>query len=291
MPGLRVGVSLQTHDRRVVQQASEYEARGFDLLAVADHLFNYRNPERSFLDGWMRLAAIAVATRTARVTSLVTDLAWRSPIEIVKNTIGVDQLSAGRFEVGVGCGGYPDQRMAGVFEMTISERIARLNEGTEVIDRLLKGDTRPFAGRFTRYSEAHVAPGSVQRPRPPLLVAAAGPRALSIAARVADIWNCATVDGDLDSIAATLRERCEILDAACERFDRDPTTVRRSLLLWSADTDPWKDKDAFERIIERFIPVGFTDFVALSPPSQRTDMLDHFTENVLPTLRRERTES
>jgi alkanesulfonate monooxygenase SsuD/methylene tetrahydromethanopterin reductase-like flavin-dependent oxidoreductase (luciferase family) len=291
MSGLRVGVSLQTQDHRVVQQASEYEARGFDLLAVADHLFNWRRPERPFLDGWMQLAAIAVATRTTRLTSLVTNLAWRSPIQVVKNTIGVDQLSAGRFELGVGCGAFPDQRMAGMFEMTIRERIARLDEGTEVIDRLLKGDTRPFAGRFTRYSEAHVAPGCVQQPRPLLLVAAAGPRALSIAARFADIWNCATVDGDLDSIAATLRERCAILDAACERFDRDPATVRRSLLLWSADTDPWKDKGAFERLIERFIAVGFTDFIALSPPSEQSDVLDHFTQNVLPTLRRERASS
>jgi alkanesulfonate monooxygenase SsuD/methylene tetrahydromethanopterin reductase-like flavin-dependent oxidoreductase (luciferase family) len=291
MTGLRVGVSLLTHDHRVVQQASQFEARGFDVLAVADHLFNWRKPEVSFLDGWMQLAAIAVATRTARLTSLVTNLAWRSPIQVVKNAIGVDQLSAGRFEVGVGCGAFPDQRMAGMFEMTISERIARLNEGTDVIDRLLKGDTQPFAGRFTRYSEAHIAPGCVQQPRAPLLVAAAGPRALSIAARVADIWNCATVDGDLDSVAATLRDRCDVFDAACERLDRDPATVRRSLLLWSADTDPWKDKDAFERIIERFIPVGFTDFIALSPPPECADVLDHFTENVLPNLPRGTTSS
>jgi len=67
--------------------------------------------------------------------------------------------------------------------------------------------------------------------------------------------------------------------------------VRRSLLLWSADTDPWRDKDAFERLIERFMLVGFTDFIALSPPPERADVLDHFTEDVLPNLPRERTSS
>ena len=265
----------------MTDQAAEYEARGFDVLAIADHVFNFRAPERPFLDGWIRLATLAAVTRTVRIASLVTNIAWRSPVQIAKNAIALDQLSGGRLELGLGCGAYRDQRMMDVFEMPTSERVDRLREGVEVIDRLLRGDTTPFEGRYTRYQEAHTTPGCVQIPRPPLLIGAGAARTLAITARYADIWNCATSDGDLDSITAVLRHRVDELTAACERYDRDPTTVRRSLLLWSADADPWTAKGAFERLMERFSALGFTDFIALMPLPEQADILDHFTDAVL----------
>jgi len=279
---VRVGLSLAAHDRAgMTEQATAFESRGFDVLAVADHVFNFRAPERPFLDGWIRLAALAAATRNVRIASLVTNVAWRSPVQIAKNAIALDQLSGGRLELGLGCGAYRDQRMMDVFEMPASERVSRLDEGIQVIDRLLRGDTTPFDGRYTRYDEAHTAPGCVQRPRPPLLIGAGAPRTLAIAARYADIWNCATPDGDLDSMTTILRARVDRFTAACEDCGRDPATVRRSLLLWSADADPWAAKGAFERLIERFSPLGFSDFIALMPLPERTEVLDHFTDTVL----------
>jgi alkanesulfonate monooxygenase SsuD/methylene tetrahydromethanopterin reductase-like flavin-dependent oxidoreductase (luciferase family) len=265
----------------MTETAAELESRGFDLLAVADHVFNFREPERPFLDGWIRLAAVAASTRRVRIASLVTNVTWRSPVQIAKNAIAVDQLSAGRFEVGLGCGAYRDQRMMNTFDMTAPERVARLDEGVQVIDRLLRGDTSAFHGRFTSFNEAHVAPGCIQQPRPPLLIAAGGPRTLALAARHADIWNCATPDGDLDSMTAVLRNRVDRLSDACERCGRDSATVRRSLLLWSRDADPWEAKGAFERMLDRFIPLGFSDFVAFLPPPERVDALDHFSDTVL----------
>jgi alkanesulfonate monooxygenase SsuD/methylene tetrahydromethanopterin reductase-like flavin-dependent oxidoreductase (luciferase family) len=279
---IRLGLSVTAQDRAgLTDQAADFEARGFDILAVADHVYHYRVPEEPLLDGWMRLAALAVATRRVRIASLVTNVAWRSPVLIAKSAIALDQLSEGRFEVGVGCGAFADQRMMDVLQMTASERVGRLEEGVEVITRLLSGDTAPFEGTYTRYEEAHVAPGCVQVPRPPLLVGAGAPRTLAIAARYADIWNFATPSGDLDSVTEVLRQRVHELDAACERVDRDPGTVRRSLLLWSPDTDPWKTKGAFERLIEQFVPLGFTDLIAMMPKPADLAALDHFTDTVL----------
>jgi len=280
---VRIGVSLFAQDRAgMTDRAADFESRGFDVLAVADHAFNFRAPERPFLDGWIRLAALAAVTRTARIASLVTNVTWRSPVQVAKNAIALDQLSEGRFELGLGCGAYRDQRMMDVFEMPVSERVSRLGEGVEVINRLLRGDTTSFEGRYTRYDEAHTAPGCVQQPRPPLIIGAGAPRTLAITARYADIWNCATPDGDLDFMTAVLRDRVDRLAAACDRCDRDPATVRRSLLLWSGDADPWAAKGAFERLIERFAPLGFSDFIALMPLPEHTEVLDHFTDTVLP---------
>jgi alkanesulfonate monooxygenase SsuD/methylene tetrahydromethanopterin reductase-like flavin-dependent oxidoreductase (luciferase family) len=159
--------------------------------------------------------------------------------------------------------------------------VSRLSEGVEVIDRLLRGDTTPFEGRYTRYREAHTAPGCIQQPRPPLIIGAGAPRTLAIAAQHADIWNCATPDGDPTSMTAGLRDRIDRLTIACERCDRDPATLRRSLLLWSGDADPWAAKGAFEQLIERFTPLGFSDFIALMPTPDQTAVLDHFTDTVL----------
>jgi alkanesulfonate monooxygenase SsuD/methylene tetrahydromethanopterin reductase-like flavin-dependent oxidoreductase (luciferase family) len=280
--GIRVGLSLAAQDRAgMTDAATDFESRGFDVLAVADHVFNFRAPERPFLDGWIRLAALAAATRVVRIASLVTNVVWRSPVQIAKNAIALDQLSEGRFELGLGCGAYRDQRMMDVFEMPVSERVSRLDEGVEVINRLLRGDTTPFEGRYTRYDEAHTSPGCIQEPRPPLIIGAGAPRTIAITARSADIWNCATPDGDLDFMTAVLRDRVDRLTAACEGCERDPATVRRSLLLWSAAADPWAAKGAFERLIERFSPLGFSDFIALMPQPVHTEVLDHFTDTVL----------
>ena len=282
---VRVGISIAPNDGGPLQ-AAEVESRGFDLLVVADHLFHYREPEKPFVDAWMRLAAITQATSHIRLGTLVTNLSWRQPVLVAKSAIALDQLSGGRLELGVGCGAYPDQAMMGMADMPAGERVRRLAEGLEVLHRLLSGDTDPFTGQFTCYQHAEVAPGCVQQPRPPLVVAASGPRALAVAARWADTWNCVTGEGDLDSSLSILANRIRLLDASCERLGRDPQTLRRSLLLWHlGGADPWAHKGALLEIVERFSSVGFTDFIAFWPPVQRSDVLDHVTSELLPALR------
>lgn len=75
-------------------------------------------------------------------------------------------------------------------------------------------------------------------------------------------------------MTGVLRDRVDRITAACEARGRDPATLRRSLLLWSAEADPWAAKGAFERLIERFVPLGFSDFIALMPLPQDTDVLE-----------------
>lgn len=281
---IRVGISIAPQDARPAK-AAEIESRGFDLLVVADHLFHYREPEQPYLDAWMRLAAYSQSTTRIRIGTLVSNLSWRDPVLLAKAAIALDHLSGGRLELGVGCGAYADQAMAGISQMTASERVRRLAEGLEVLDRLLCGNTKSFAGEFTSYEHAATAPGCVQRPRPPLVVAASGDRALAVAAQWADTWNCYTGDGDLPSSLAALTARARLLSRSCEAAGRDPEAVRRSLLLWhTGGCNPWAHKGALLEIVERFSDVGFTDFIAFSPPEDRGDVLDHVTSELLPAL-------
>ncbi len=267
-------------------RAQRAEQLGFDVLWTGDHLFHFARPETPFLDGWVLLSAWTAVTSRIRLGMLVANLSWRSPVLVARAAVAVDQLSAGRLELGVGAGAFADQAMAGVLAMPARERIGRLREGTQVLDRLLRGDVSPFAGTYTAYAAAEVAPGCVQAPRPPLTLAANGPRALRVAAELADAWN---TWGGLDLAVGEFRSataaRARTLEAHCERLGRDPATIRRSLLVYHRFVDPWASTTQVERLVEAFAPLGFTEYVFNWPRPEQEPVFEQAALEVLPALR------
>ena len=87
---------------------------------------------------WITLGALASETEDLELGMLVTNLAWRDPVHVARFAMSVDQLSNGRFVLGLGCGQVDDQLMVGrpTYEMPNKEQVDRLEEGTRVIDRL-----------------------------------------------------------------------------------------------------------------------------------------------------------
>jgi Luciferase-like monooxygenase len=179
--GVRFGLS------RFAQSSSDWrdkgrlaEQCGFDVLWAPDHLFHFSRPDEPVLDGWVTLAAWAATTTRIRVGMLITNLSWRPPVLVARAAAALDQVSDGRFELGIGAGAFADQAMAGMLDMSPRERVARLAEGVGVIDRLLRGDLtrcvehlgrrRPASGRILRcYAEKITTPRPVlhrHRPRP-----------------------------------------------------------------------------------------------------------------------------
>jgi alkanesulfonate monooxygenase SsuD/methylene tetrahydromethanopterin reductase-like flavin-dependent oxidoreductase (luciferase family) len=284
---LRVGlIEFAQSNADWLVKAERAEQRGFDVLWTGDHLFNFRRPDEPMLDGWVSLSAWAATTTRIRLGMLITNLAWRSPVLVARSSVAVDQVSGGRLELGIGAGAYGDQAMAGVLDMLPGERIARLDEGAGVIDRLLRGDMTPFAGRFTRYEAAGTAPGCVQQPRPPITIAANGDRALRVVAAHADTWNTFG-DPDLapeEFLAATL-DRSRRLDVYCAEIGRDPATVRRSLIVYPPHVDAWAAPDTVEELVERFQKAGFTEFVFYWPTTEpQVPIFDHFVNTVMPSM-------
>jgi alkanesulfonate monooxygenase SsuD/methylene tetrahydromethanopterin reductase-like flavin-dependent oxidoreductase (luciferase family) len=268
------------------ERAQRAERCGFDVLWAPDHLFHFQRPDEPLLDGWVTLAAWAAITTRIRLGTLITNLSWRSPVLIARATAAIDQISGGRFELGIGAGAFDDQAMAGVLEMPPRERVARLAEGAVVIDRLLRGDVTPFAGRFTQYQVASMAPGCLQVPRPPITIAANGDGALRVAARYADVWNTwGGLELPIDQFFEETVARSRRLDDYCANIGRDPSTVRRSLLVYPRFVDPWADEVTAEALVKRFHEVGFTEFVFGWPPEHRVAVFEHFVEEVMPRLR------
>ena len=247
------------------------EQVGFDTVWVGDTLGDWIDPRAPFLDAWPLLGALAEATSRIGLGVLVSNVAWRSPIEIARWAMTLDQLSGGRFEVGLGCGYVDDQKMAGpaVEQMPAGERVDRLEEGLQVVDRLLRGDTGPFAGLFSSYTVAAMAPGVVQRPRPPLTVAGVGPRVMRLAARHADAWNTFVDTATIEEFREVAVGRARRMDEMCEAEGRDPASLRRALTVYFEAVDPWADQGVLPSIVDTYSALGFSEFVLYPPAADR----------------------
>jgi alkanesulfonate monooxygenase SsuD/methylene tetrahydromethanopterin reductase-like flavin-dependent oxidoreductase (luciferase family) len=127
------------------------------------------------VDPWVALTAIALRTRTVRLGTLVTPLPRRRPWMVARETVSLDQLSAGRLILGVGSGGgYFDFEALG--EASDAKTLAALlDEGLEVLTGLWSGEPYCHEGKYYQIKEAQFLPRPVQSPRIPIWVAGMWP--------------------------------------------------------------------------------------------------------------------
>jgi alkanesulfonate monooxygenase SsuD/methylene tetrahydromethanopterin reductase-like flavin-dependent oxidoreductase (luciferase family) len=231
------------------------EDHGFDHAWTYDHLA-WRG-----LAGERWHATVPTLTAAATVTSriglgtFVASPNFRHPVPFAKDIATVDQISGGRVLLGLGSGGTGfDAYVLGQPELTPRERFARFAEFTEALDV-----------RYTA-SAARMVGAPSQHPRMPLHLAANGPKALALAARLADGWVTTAGDDDDDEAwwnsAAELSKR---LDDACAAVGRDPATIDRTLSLDSEARYSLASAAAFEDAVGRATELGFTDVVAHWP--------------------------
>ncbi len=199
------------------------EALGLDSVWVFDHLiFRFEGePDEGLHEAWTTLAALAPVVPRVELGCLVFCSSFRNAALMAKMAGTLDDLSGGRLCLGLGAGWHEPEYRA--FGFPFDHRVSRFAEDLEVIVRLLRGETVALAGEYRTYEDAVLIP----RPgrRPPVLVAAKGPRMLELTARWADAWNTAWF-GHVDEL---LRRRNAELDEACARVGRDPGSIRRTV--------------------------------------------------------------
>jgi len=247
------------------------EELGFDSAWVADTL---TLPALVDYEAWTILAGLVEKVSRLRVGTLVTQITFRHPAVLAAQAITLDHLSNGRLELGIGAGDYAaDSAAVGAEPWALDERLARFEEQLSILDPLLRGQPLDYTGRF--YSSKLQLSPPVQRPRPPLVVAAQVRRSLQLAARFADGWN--TLGGQtltksglpplpLPEAAARTREQGRILDEYCRGFARDPRTIRRSMLPYRLKMDPLSSLDAFDEFVGYYGEAGIDEFIFYWPP-------------------------
>lgn len=163
-----------------VVAARRAEELGFDVILTPDHVGD-RGPAPL-----ATVAAMAAATTTIRIGTLVLNHDMRNPVQLAWEIATLDRLSGGRVELGLGAGHTPQEYAAtGMPLDPPRERKTRLMEGVEVIRRLLDGHHVTFHGRHFDLVDAHIQPADQQRL--PILVGGNGKHLLAHAGVHADI--------------------------------------------------------------------------------------------------------
>jgi alkanesulfonate monooxygenase SsuD/methylene tetrahydromethanopterin reductase-like flavin-dependent oxidoreductase (luciferase family) len=256
------------------------EEAGFDSLWFDDHLLadegDWRSPK---LDGWTSLAALAALTSRPALGLLVAANTFRNPGLTAKMATTIDHASGGRFILGIGGGWFEREHEAFGLEFgaSVGERLDRLEEAVDLIERLLAGERVTRDGRFYRMVDAVCRPVPVQA-RLPILIGGSGRRkTLRTAALHADLWNGYGEPERIAEISEVLRERCA-------EVGRDFDVIRRTVTMDIAIRDTEAAASAAHRAVE--VANGIVDVVDLAddehglnaggPPERVADYVREF---------------
>jgi alkanesulfonate monooxygenase SsuD/methylene tetrahydromethanopterin reductase-like flavin-dependent oxidoreductase (luciferase family) len=273
----------------VLGTARLLDGLGYDLVAVQDHPYQSRH-----LDTMSLLATILAQTSSMRVFADVSNLPLRPPAVLAKAAATLDLLSDGRFELGIGAGGYLDAAHAmGAPARTPKESLAALEEAVAVIRAMWSGERRGlrFDGAYYQLSGVHPGPAPAHPIQ--IWIGANQPRALALTGRVADGWAIPLMN------YKPPREATQgnlAVDRAARDAGRDPREIRRIYIIPGAITSttqapPTDDDQAVVGPPEHWVEVlthfatdlGLSTFVLAGPPDRAT--LASFVEDVAPAVR------
>ena len=219
------------------------EDSGFSRLWLSDHLFLAPDAVKTdCLEAWTVLAALARDLTRIRIGAMVTCQSYRNPALLAKIAAGVDHLSGGRLEFGIGAGWKEVEYSAYGYEFPPPPvRVDELVDSLEICTRMWTADKATYSG--TRYSitEAPCAPKPVQSPLP-VWIGASKPRMFRIAARYATWLNHGGPGVDT-TLAGTATRQSQV-DDACRAAKRDPRTLKRSVFLTVIAGATHRDVDA-----------------------------------------------
>ena len=271
------------------------EELGIEAAMLPDHFVDWTNPPSPWFESWTSLTGLAAATTSIRLGTSVTQIPFRNPALFARQALTLDHISGGRLEIGLGTGLVhdPSYAMVGVPDWEPKERVARLGEYVEIVDRLLRDEKTSFAGDFYRVDGAIMNPRPVQSPRPPITVGALGPVMMRHAARHADTWNSLSFEESFDDQLDETRRRAALIDDVCGAVGRDPATLRLSYTMFDAKARPrggsidyYESTDRFEEMVGRIIELGMDEIGLYHPLDERqVATFERIATDVLPRLR------
>jgi alkanesulfonate monooxygenase SsuD/methylene tetrahydromethanopterin reductase-like flavin-dependent oxidoreductase (luciferase family) len=175
---MHFGIFMEFETRQGRSQAEAFR-EGFELVETADAWGldgvwlgeMHFNPARSVL-GAPIVVASSIATRTQRlrIGMAVQVLPLNNPLRIAEEAATVDQISAGRFDFGIGRSGSP--RAYDLYGIPYAESQERFREALEIICAAWKGERFSYQGKYYHFENAIVSPRPYQQPHPPIRMAA-----------------------------------------------------------------------------------------------------------------------
>jgi alkanesulfonate monooxygenase SsuD/methylene tetrahydromethanopterin reductase-like flavin-dependent oxidoreductase (luciferase family) len=230
---MKIGVQLPEVEREVGwleirDVALAVDQSGFDSIWLGDHLL-YRDPDgeaRGPWEAWSLLAGLAEATERVELGPLVAATSFHAPAMIAKKAATVDEISGGRFILGLGAGWNRTEFEA--YGFPYDNRVSRFEEAFTIIRTLIREGAVEFDGRFYSNRDMELVPTA--RPDMKILIGSNGPRMLAHTVAHADMWN--TWHLDYGNRAGGLRPLLELVDKVCLDVGRDTAEVERTAAVY-----------------------------------------------------------
>jgi alkanesulfonate monooxygenase SsuD/methylene tetrahydromethanopterin reductase-like flavin-dependent oxidoreductase (luciferase family) len=229
---LKVGIQLPEVEREVrwpeiLDMARAIEDLGYDSLWVGEHLlYRWEDREpRGPWEAWTQLAGLAAVTSRVEFGPLVACTAFHNPALLARQASMIDEISGGRFVLGLGAGWNETEFRA--FGFPFDHRIDRFEEAFTIIRTLLREGRIDFDGRYHQARDCELLPRGPRPGGPPLMIGSIGPRMLRIALPHVASWNAwyADTGNRRDGIPALRR----LVDSTCRDVGRDPAEVDRTV--------------------------------------------------------------
>jgi probable F420-dependent oxidoreductase len=265
---LRFGALLSVIDANIGDASRAIEDQGWDFLTTGEHV-SFNIP---IANSFVSLAAAAAATSRIELMSSVTLLPLYPAALAAKLGAALDNVSGGRFVLGVGVGG-ENPREFEACGVPVGERGPRTDEGLEIIRRLWTSERVTYAGQYAQLVDVSVRPAPVRKPNPPIWIAGRREVAMRRAARFGDGWmpymySASMLADSLDAIAG-------------QRADLAP--IEGGAYLWSCvHEDP---AVAFDYAMTTLAKTYRQDFAARADSYFVIGDPDHCVERVLEYVR------
>jgi len=228
---------------------------GFEWVSVWDHFYPaLTDPTGTCFEAVSIMTALAGETRRVRVGCLVFCAAYRNPAVLANAAVTIDHVSAGRLELGIGCGWSQLEFEAyGIPFLPIKDRLDQLEETVQIVRSLFDNEQTTFHGKHFQVTDAYCNPKPLQK-RPRIWLGGGGEkRFLRMVARHADAWNVPFIGPDVYA------EKNRILDEWCARERRDPKSVLRTVNLGLAmsrdEAAAQKKRAGLEEQFGAFLPI------------------------------------
>jgi alkanesulfonate monooxygenase SsuD/methylene tetrahydromethanopterin reductase-like flavin-dependent oxidoreductase (luciferase family) len=246
--------------RGLLETARVLDSLGYDLIGVQDHPY-----QRRYFDTSSLLAAILAQTATVRVFADVANLPLRPPAVLAKAAVTLDLLSGGRFELGLGAGGYLDAAHAmGAPALTPAQSLDALEEAIAVVRAMWSGERGlRFDGRHYQLRGVHAGPVPAHPIQ--IWIGANRPRALALTGRLSDGWVSPLMGYKPPREAAHANLA---IDRAAREAGRDPREIRRIYNVQGAFTSTTQG------------PASDADQAVVGPPEHWVEVLTHFATDL-----------
>lgn len=169
----------------ICENAVLAENVGYDSVWMMDHIVGVGIKKWHCLEAWNILANLSSKTRRVTLGVCVSDPHRRHPVVLAHSATTLDIMSGGRIVLGIGAG---EAMNLDPYGIAWSRPVSRMHEAIIIIKKLWTEESVNYAGEFFELNEAFLSPKPIQRPHPPIWVAANSPRTIRLAAELADGW-------------------------------------------------------------------------------------------------------